>query len=204
MGNKLAPFVVLLLALAMGSPSAVPLAAQADGLAVGQPAPDFTLPDMHGREHTLSDYRGEWVVLEWLNYGCPFVKKFYDVGAMQALQEEYGAKGVKWFAVVSSAPGNQGHYEPAEMVRVSEEQGNNAFALLLDPPGTVGHLFHAQVTPHMFVIDPQGILVYNGAIDDKPSARASALEGAHNYVAAALDEGMSGKEITVPITKPYG
>ncbi len=193
---------LLALAVLLGPPGS--LAAQGDGPVVGQPAPDFTLPDMHGKEHRLSDYRGQWVVLEWLNYGCPFVKKFYGAGAMQTLQETYGAKGVKWFSVVSSAPGNQGHYEPAEMVQVSQEQGNKAFATLLDPPGTVGHLFQAQTTPHMFVINPDGILIYNGAIDDKPSARASALEGAHNYVAAALDEAMSGKEVTVALTKPYG
>jgi alkyl hydroperoxide reductase subunit AhpC len=197
-----AALFVLAFSLWLSAP--VALVAQGEAPAVGQPAPDFTLPDMNGKEHRLADYKGQWVVLEWASYDCPFVKKFYDAGAMQALQESYGAKGVKWFTVVSSAPGNPGHREPAAMIAASEENGNKAFATLLDPSGTVGHLFHAQTTPHMFVINPEGMLIYNGAIDDKPSARASALEGAHNYVAAALDEAMDGKNVSVALTKPYG
>lgn len=186
--------------------SALPhqLTAQDPAPQIGQAAPEFTLPDNLGSTHSLSDYKGHYVVLEWMNYGCPFVRKHYDAGNMQALQERYTAQGVVWFSVVSSAPGNQGHYEPEEMTRMNEENGNKASAVLLDPSGTVGHRYHAQTTPHMFVINPDGVLIYNGAIDDKPSARASALEGAHNYVAAALDEAMGGKEVTVPLSKPYG
>jgi hypothetical protein len=123
---------------------------------------------------------------------------------MQMLQEKYAEKGVMWLAIVSSAPGRQGHYAPEEMNAVSAEQGSKAAAVLLDPPGDVGHLYHAQVTPHMMVINPDGILIYNGAIDDKPSTRPTSLEGAHNYVAAALDESMAGGEVTVALTKPYG
>jgi len=178
--------------------------AQSAAPQIGQPAPAFTLTDSNGAEHSLADYKGEWVVLEWLNYGCPFVKKHYNAGNMQALQERYGQKGVKWLAVVSSAPGNQGHYPPEEMNQMNEEFGSKALAVLLDPPGTVGRLYHAQTTPHMFVIDPDGILVYTGAIDDQPSARGSTVEGAHNYVAAALDAGMNGQQVAVPLTKPYG
>jgi alkyl hydroperoxide reductase subunit AhpC len=195
---------VVFMATALLLAPATPVAAQGEAPAIGQPVPDFTLPDMHGKDYRLSDYKGEWVVLEWASYDCPFVKKFYDVGAMQELQETYGAKGVKWFTVVSSAPGNPGYREPAAMVKASEDYGNKAVTTLLDPSGTVGHLFHAQTTPHMFVINPEGVLVYNGAIDDKPSARASDLAGAHNYVAAALDEAMAGKNVSVALTKPYG
>ena len=123
---------------------------------------------------------------------------------MQSLQERYGELGVKWFSVVSSAPGKQGYYPPEEMDRRSSEIGNNALAVLLDPDGTVGRLYSARTTPHMFVIGPNGLLLYNGAIDDKPSLRASSLDGAHNYVAAALDESMSGLPVSVPTSQPYG
>lgn len=197
-----AGLVVLATIAALAPPC--PLSAQSQGPQIGQPAPEFTLPDNLGHQHSLSDYRGQYVVLEWMNYGCPFVRKHYDAGNMQALQEKYGAMGVRWFSVVSSAPGNQGYYEPAEMTKMNEENGNKALAVLLDPSGAVGHSYRAQTTPHMFVINPDGILIYNGAIDDRPSARASSLEGAHNYVAAALDEAMSGKEVTLPLSKPYG
>lgn len=179
-------------------------AAQDAGPVIGKPAPEFTLPDMHGKTFKLSDFRGSWVVLEWLNYGCPFVRKFYDAGAMQALQEKYGAMGVKWFSIVSSAPGKQGYYEPQEMIKVSRENGNKALATLLDPSGTVGRLYHAQTTPQMFLINPEGILLYNGAIDDKPTSNAADLKGAHNYLVAALEEAMAGKPVSVPLTKPYG
>jgi hypothetical protein len=160
--------------------------------------------DTHGHEHSLADYRGEWVVLEWLNYGCPYVRKHYDSGNMQALQQSYKDRGVKWLAIVSSAPGTQGYYPPDEMNELSAEIGNDALAVLLDADGTVGHLYDAKTTPHMYVINPDGVLIYNGAIDDKPSSRESSLDGAHNYVAAALDEAMSGKAVTVQTSQPYG
>ena len=175
-----------------------------DGPQIGQAVPEFTLPDTHGNSHSISQYKGKHVVLEWLNYGCPSVVKHYDAGNMQMLQEKYTEKGVVWLSIVSSAPGNQGYYEAEEMNAVSAEQGNNAAAVLLDPSGDVGHLYNALVTPHMMVINDEGALIYNGAIDDKPGTRASTLEGAHNYVAAALDESMSGGEVTVALTKPYG
>ena len=180
------------------------LAAQGDGPQIGQAVPEFTLPDTHGKSHSISQYKGKHVVLEWLNYGCPSVVKHYAAGNMQALQAKYGENGVVWLSIVSSAPGNQGYYEAEEMNAVSAEQGNNAAAVLLDPSGEVGHLYNALVTPHMMVVNDEGVLIYNGAIDDKPGTRASTLEGAHNYVAAALDESMSGGEVTVALTKPYG
>ncbi len=171
---------------------------------VGEAAPAFALVDTNGEEHSLADYRGDWVVLEWLNYGCPYVRKHYDSGNMQSLQRKYGELGVKWFAIVSSAPGKQGYYPPAEMNERSNEIGNDALAVLLDSDGTVGHMYDAKTTPHMFVINPDGLLLYNGAIDDKPSSRASSLEGAFNYVDVALDEAMSGRDVTVKTSQPYG
>jgi len=190
--------------------AAAPLALACDAAAqgtspeIGAPAPAFTLPDTYGQEHALADFRGEWVVLEWLNYGCPYVGKHYNSGNMQTLQKTYGEKGVKWLAIVSSAPGKQGYYEPAAMNEQNEEHGQSALAVLLDPTGQVGRLYNAQTTPQMVLIDPEGTLLYNGAIDDKPSSRASSLEGAHNYIAAALDEAMAGKPVSVATTKPYG
>jgi hypothetical protein len=171
---------------------------------IGDAVPEFTLPDTHGTDHSISQYQGKFVVLEWLNYGCPSVKKHYNAGNMQMLQETYGEKGVVWLSIVSSAPGKQGYYEAEEMNAVSAEQGNKAAAVLLDPSGEVARMYAAKVTPHMMVINDQGALIYNGAIDDKPGTRASTLEGAHNYVAAALDEAMSGNEVSVSLTPPYG
>ncbi len=180
------------------------LTAQTIGAEIGMPAPSFTLTDTYGEQHSLSDHRGEWVVLEWLNYECPFVRKHYDSGNMQRLQQGYAEKGVKWYAVASSAPGKQGYHEPDEMNRLSQAKGSKVAAVLLDPDGAVGKLYGAQTTPQMYVINPDGVLLYNGAIDDRPSARPESLEGAHNYLAAALDEAMNGRPVTTPTSKPYG
>jgi peroxiredoxin len=179
-------------------------AAQGASPTIGAAAPEFTLPDTYGNEHSLSDYRGEWVVLEWLNYGCPYVRKHYNSQSMQDLQAKYGDRGVKWLAIVSSAPGKQGYYEPDAMNEMSEKKGQRALAVLLDPEGTVGRMYNAQTTPQMVIIDPEGTLLYNGAIDDRPSSRPASLEGAHNYLAAGLDEAMAGQPVSVPTTKPYG
>ena len=179
-------------------------AAQSASPTIGVSAPQFTLPDTFGREHVLADYRGEWVVLEWLNYGCPYVRKHYNSQNMQDLQAKYGEKGVKWLAIVSSAPGKQGYYEPEAMNEMNEKKGQRALAVLLDPDGTVGRMYNAQTTPQMVIIDPEGTLLYNGAIDDRPSSRSASLEGAHNYLAAGLDEAMAGQPVSVPTTKPYG
>jgi peroxiredoxin len=168
------------------------------------PAPDFTLTDTHGDEHTLSRYRGEWVVLEWLNYDCPFVRKHYNSGNMQRLQEHYTGLGVVWLSIVSSAPGEQGHYAPAQMNARTEGHGGNQTAVLMDPAGTVGRAYGARTTPHMFVINPQGEIVYNGAIDDRPSADPSTVAGATNYVVRALTEATGGQEVTTARTQPYG
>jgi hypothetical protein len=180
------------------------VAAQMQDPEIGAPAPTFTLPDTYGNEHSLSDYQGKWVVLEWLNYGCPFVQKHYRSGNMQKLQTEYGEQDIVWFSVVSSAPGKQGYYEPAEMNAMNEEHGNAAAAVLLDPEGTVGMAYGAKTTPQMYVIDPQGTLLYNGAIDDRPSSRLADIEGAHNYLVQALTEAMAGEPVSQPTTQPYG
>jgi hypothetical protein len=171
---------------------------------IGAPAPAFSLPDTYGSQHSLSDYAGKWVVLEWLNYGCPFVQKHYRSGNMQRLQEDYGAQGVVWFSIVSSAPGKQGYYEAEEMNARNAEHGNKAAAVLLDPEGTVGMAYGAKTTPQMYVIDPNGVLLYNGAIDDRPSSRLSDIEGATNYLIQALTEAMAGRPVSVPTTQPYG
>ncbi|NIM52196.1 MAG: redoxin domain-containing protein [Gemmatimonadales bacterium] len=199
--DTVALLVVPLVALLLAAPT---LQAQLSSPEIGKPAPRFTLPDTYGQEHSLADYSGEWVVLEWLNYECPYVAKHYDSGNMQQLQQTYGEKGVVWLAIVSSAPGKQGYHEPDEMNALTEQKGGKAKGVLLDPEGTVGRMYGARNTPQMVVINPKGILLYNGAIDDRPSARPSSLEGAHNYLAAALEEAMNGKEVSVPKTQPYG
>jgi peroxiredoxin len=178
--------------------------AEAKGPAVGKPAPGFTLTDVEGEKHSLGDYKGNYVVLEWVNHGCPFVKKHYNSGNMQALQKETTEKDVVWLSIASSAEGKQGHYTPQEWKKVNEEKKSAASAVLLDADGKVGKLYGAKTTPHMYVIDPQGVLIYKGAIDDKPTTDAEDVPGARNYVRAALEESMAGKPISEPVTEAYG
>ncbi len=197
------PAALLIIAV-IAVPTASGVSAQMQDPEIGVDAPGFTLPDTYGNDHSLSDYSGMWVVLEWLNYGCPFVQKHYGSGSMQELQSDYGGKGVVWLSVVSSAPGSQGYYEPDEMNTVSREQGNRAAAVLLDPEGTVGKAFGAKTTPQMYVINPDGVLLYNGAIDNMPTTRLSDIDGATNYLVLALEEAMAGREVSQPTTQPYG
>jgi peroxiredoxin len=171
---------------------------------VGQPAPEFTLTDSNGKSHNLSDFKGKFVVLEWLNHGCPFVKKHYDGGNMQALQKEFTGKDVVWLSIVSSAPGKQGHMSPEETNKAKEEKGSAATAILIDEDGTVGKLYDAKVTPELYVINPEGTLVYMGAIDDKKSVDAADVAGAKNYVKQALDEALAGNPVSEPATEAYG
>lgn len=171
---------------------------------VDKPAPDFTLVDINGKKHSLSDYRGKFVVLEWVNFGCPFVKKHYNSGNMQKLQKMYTEKGVIWLSICSSAPGKQGYYEPEKIKEILKEKGSSPTAYLLDPEGTVGKMYGAQTTPHMYIIDPKGTLIYAGGIDDKPTSKLEDIETAHNYVVAALDAAMAGKPVPVKTAKPYG
>ena len=178
--------------------------ASADTAAVGQPAPAFSLPDTSGKTHSLSDYKGRFVVLEWINYECPFVGKHYGSGNMQKLQKEYSGKGVAWFQVNSSAAGKQGNYAAEKAAALTKEKGAAATAYLLDTSGTVGRAYGAKTTPHMYVIDTKGTLVYAGGIDDKPSTDQADVATAKNHVKAALDEAMAGKPVTASSSAPYG
>ena len=171
---------------------------------VGQPAPEFSLVDTKGRPQSLAALRGRYVVLEWFNKDCPFVRKHYGSGNMQRLQTVYGARGVVWLTVVSSAPGHQGFITAEEGDAVLAERSAQPAALLLDPDGQLGQLYGAKTTPHLFIIDPEGVLVYAGAIDDTPSTDVADVPRATNYVAKALDEALAGKPVSVPQTKSYG
>lgn len=180
------------------------LMASALAARVGEPAPDFTATDSHGRTQRLSDYKGKFVVLEWHNQGCPYTRKHYQSGNMQRLQKEWTAKGVVWFTVISSAPGTQGYVTAAEENGYLAKMKAVPSSVLLDPAGAIGHLYAAKTTPHMFIIDPKGTLIYNGAIDDHPTSDASDIPGSRNYVSAALQEALAGKQISEPATRPYG
>lgn len=171
---------------------------------VGKQAPDFTASDFEGKEHKLSDFKGKYVVLEWLNPSCPFVKKHYKSGNMQELQKKYTDKGVVWLTVNSSAEGKQGHLDAAAAKAEKAEKEAHMTTILLDHDGKVGKAYGAKVTPHMFVIDPKGMLIYAGAIDDNNSADAEDAKTAKNYVSAALEESMSGKAVTVATSDAYG
>ncbi len=171
---------------------------------VGQPAPEFTLTDSRGQTHSLADFKGKTVVLEWVNFGCPFVKKHYDGGNMQALQKEYTGKDVVWLAICSSAEGKQGYMTPDEINTALGEKDATPTAYLLDTDGKVGKLYGAKTTPHMYVIDPEGKLVYAGAIDSIASANAADVEKADNYVTMALAETLEGKPVNTASTQPYG
>jgi peroxiredoxin len=167
-------------------------------------APDFKLKDSNGKEHSLSDFVGKTVVLEWINYDCPFVKKHYDSKNMQSLQEKYTQKGVVWLAICSSAKGKQGHFTNDEINRRSREHSAKFTAYLIDEDGKVGKMYGAKTTPHMYVINSKGVLVYAGAIDDIKSTDVNDVKRANNYVAKALDEILEGKEVTTKSTTPYG
>lgn len=170
----------------------------------GQAAPDFTLTDDTGTSHNLSDFKGKFVVLEWTNHGCPFVKKFYSKGDMQAMQAKYTGKDVVWLSIVSSKEGAQGYLTPDGSVKLRKDQDIKATARLLDTSGKVGRTYGAKTTPHMFVINPEGTLIYQGAIDSKRSPRQSDIASAENYVASALDAAMAGKPVAKTDTQPYG
>ena len=179
-----------------------PLRAQA--VQVGSPAPDFTATDTYGKTERLSDHKGKFVVLEWHNRECPFTKKHYSSGNMQALQKEWTGKGVVWFTVISSAPGQQGYVTAEDENAYVKQVKASPTAVLLDPTGELGHLYSAKTTPHIFIINPQGILIYDGAIDDKPTTDLADIARAKNYVSAALQEAMEGKEVAVATSRPYG
>lgn len=183
--------------LAMGTGSLLAVEPGAD-------APDFTLKSTEGKEVSLDDFEGKLVVLEWINYDCPFVKKHYGSGNMPALQEKYTGEDVVWLSVNSSAEGKQGYLPASELAARSEKEGNKASAILLDTDGTVGKAYGASTTPHMFVINKEGKVAYAGGIDDKPTTKAEDIESSNNYVAAALDALMAGDEVATAKAKPYG
>lgn len=167
-------------------------------------APDFKGVDSTGKTQTLSQYRGKYVVLEWANRGCPFEQKHYLSGNMEALQREWTGKGVVWLSVISSAPGEQGSVTPGEENEYLRTMKAAPTAVILDPNGTIGHLYQAKTTPHMFVIDPTGKLIYQGAIDDRPTTDLADIKGARNYLNEALNAAMAGKPVPVASTRPYG
>ena len=172
----------------------------------GDFAPDFTLDSAATKNGVvkLSDFKGKIVVLEWLNHGCPFVRKHYDAGNMQALQKIYVSKNVVWLSVISSAPGKQGHVSPQEAREEMVKYKSGATNVLLDPTGKVGLLYEAKTTPHIFVINKEGKLVYQGAIDDKPDTDTTSIASAKNYVAEALDLTIANKPVSQATTKSYG
>jgi peroxiredoxin len=174
------------------------------GVEVGASAPDFTLTDTHGQTHQLSQYKGKWVVLEWYQPDCPFVRKHYGSGNMQALQKEFTAKGVVWLSIDSSAPGEEGNYPADKLNDIASSQGAARTALLVDADGKVGHEYGAKTTPDMYIINPDGKLVYEGAIDSKPTTSVADLKVATNYVKVALDDSMAGKSVAQTVTRPYG
>ncbi len=170
----------------------------------GASAPDFNLTDTTGTEHSLSDFTGKYVVLEWTNHKCPFVVKHYSNGDMQALQKEMTGDGVVWLQIVSSAEGKQGYLTPPEAEALRAEQAVHSTAMLLDTSGDVGRLYGARTTPHMYVIDPEGILIYQGAIDSIKSTRSSDIVKADNYVKAAYESAKAGEPVANATTVPYG
>ena len=171
---------------------------------VGQPAPEFTGTDSNGKSHKLSDFKGKTVVLEWTNPGCPFVMKHYDSKNMQKLQADATAKDVVWLSINSSAAGKEGNQTPETANQYIKDKASKETARILDPTGEIGKLYDAKTTPHMFVINKEGVLVYDGAIDSDDSFKPEAIAGASNYVTAALTALEEGKPVEKSKTKPYG
>ena len=176
----------------------------ADVPPVGSAAPDFSAPDANGKMESLSQYKGKYVVLEWFNPECPFVKKHYGGGNMQKLQEDYTSKGVVWLTIDSNAPGTEGNLTADQAQKVMNSWKTKMTALLLDPESKVAKLYGAKNTPNMVVINPEGKIVYEGAIDSKASPNPADIPSSTNYVKAALDESLAGKPVSNAQTKPYG
>lgn len=189
--KKLSFWAVLGLFLVMGCNSSV-----SAEVTVGQPAPNFAVADTNGKMRSLSEFKGKFVVLEWFNPDCPVSKGFYDNQTMQNLQKSLAKKGIVWLSIDSSAPGKQGNITPEKGNAILKERTATPTALLLDPDGKIGRLYGAKTTPHMFIIDSKGTLIYNGAIDDKKTGK--------NLVQAALDEALAGKPVSISATQPYG
>jgi len=171
---------------------------------VGETAPAFNTAATNGRSVSLADQRGKIVILEWTNHDCPYVRKHYDSGNMQTLQKEITAQGVVWLTLISSSPGTQGYVSPKEADELTASRKANPTAVLLDPTGAVGKAYGATNTPHMYIVDKAGLLVYAGAIDDRPTTRRADVQGAQNYVRAALEDMAAGRAVQTPVTRAYG
>jgi hypothetical protein len=182
---------------------AVPFAT-AQQVHVGSLAPDFKATDSNGKTESLDQFRGKYVVLEWHNQGCPYTKKHYASGNMQSLQKEWTAKGVVWLTVISSAPGEQGYVTGGQENGYLSQMHAAPTAVLLDSDSKVARLYSAKTTPQMVVIDPGGKLIYDGAIDDRPTPDPADIQGAKNYVNEALSAALAGKPVPTPSTRPYG
>ena len=194
---KLAQFILLSLLTAFS------LSAYA-GVEVGKAAPDFTGIDSNGKQHSLSQYKGKTVVLEWTNHDCPYVKKHYNSGNMQSLQKEARAKGVVWLSIISSKPGKQGHVTGKQANQLTQSRKASPSAVMLDENSEIGMLYGAKTTPHMYIVDKTGRLVYMGGIDDNPSKDEDDIPRSKNYVTAALNAIAVGNKIEDSITRPYG
>ena len=182
----------------------VTLGGMAKALPPGSRAPDFKGVDSNGVQHSLTEYRGKFVVLEWANRGCPYEQKHYKSGNMESLQKQWTDKGVVWLSILSDPPGAQGYVTPSQENDYLKTMHAWPTAALLDPKGVIGHLYDARTTPHIFIIDPQGKLVYQGAIDNQPTPDPASLKGADNYLNDALNAAMADKPVAVAVTKPYG
>ena len=176
----------------------------ADSPPVGSAAPDFSVSDSKGKAQSVSQYKGKYVVLEWFNPDCPFVKKHYGGGNMQKLQEEFTGKGVVWLSIDSAAPGKEGNLTSEQAEKKTAELKMHSTALILDPDAKAARAYAAKNTPHMFVINPEGKIIYEGAIDSKATPNPADIPSSTNYVKVALDEAMAGKTVTTPSTRPYG
>jgi len=179
-------------------------ASAADKATIGQPAPNFTLTGADAKPHSLADYQGKYVVLEWTNPNCPFVHKFYDSGTMQGLQKQETEKGVAWLRINSSDKSNPDYQDAAALTAYDKANHVAATESLMDPAGKVGREYGARNTPQMFVINPKGVLIYAGGIDNKPSADPADIATATNYVTQALDEARAGQPVKTPTAPPYG
>jgi len=172
--------------------------------AVGQSAPDFTLRDASGKAVKLSDFRGKHVVLEWTNPSCPYVRKHYDSGNMPVTQKEAMDKGVVWLSINSTAKSSYEYLEPAKLAAWQKEHKARPTALLMDEDGAAGRAYGARTTPHMYIVDPQGKLIYAGGIDSIPSSDPRDINKAVNYVRQGLNEALAGKPLSAAVTRPYG
>jgi peroxiredoxin len=183
---------------------AATLSASVFAVSPGAQAPDFNLTDVNGKPAKLSDYKGKTVVLEWVNPGCPFVMKHYNARNMQALQKEASGKDVVWLAVNSTNPSHQDYMKPAVLSDWMKKQDATPRLTLMDEKGVAGKAYDARTTPHMYIISPEGRVVYNGAIDDKRSTNPDDVKTSKNFVRVALNESLSGKAVSTASTTPYG